>query len=492
MNGFMMDDHIALFGQTGVENKSFVQIFSQQQADFYRPAGHFILRVILQFAQHNPLGYHVANLFLFFLIVFLFFRLFEKITGDKPLAFLAAVLYGVHPINGMNVNYITASALATFILCTQASFLYFMRFSDERRKRDYFLSFVFFILALLSHEISVAIPVYLAAYLFFIKKERWTHSLGLLAPFVVFMALYFGARFKEFFFARLIHGASEAMGDPAGHFTTWYDLVSWFVSKLVIPHEIIFLWSQKYGAAYFPGKAIVFALILAATIYLIFFRWKQGWKPFVLTVFMVGLLPSVISAFSYFPIVWPLLEPHWFYFSQMGFFLFLAAFLMRLIRRHGQIGIFLCVVLVGILVALAWDYNSKWQTQEKYARYWLSLNRGNLTPYYGLGRSLMDQGDCVGALKAFQDGISTLNTNTVYLLADKGHCLDVVGEDNRSAFFLNSAMAEDPGYAKTYYYVGLYLIKRGDRVNALREFQKAVELDPKFSPAWEYLKRLEQ
>ena len=488
--GFMMDDHIALFGQTGVENRSFVQVLSQDLGGFYRPVGLFILRLVNQLAQHDPMGYHAANFFFFFLIVFLFFRLFEKITGDRPLAFLAALLYGVHPLNGMIVNYMTASLLATFVLCTQASLLFFIHFSDSGRKRDYVLSLVFFIFALLSHEISVAVPVYLMAYLFFMKKEKGARSLALLAPFFLFTAVYFGARLKEFFFARIIHGASQAVGDPAGHFTTWFDLISWFISKLVVPREIVFLWSQKYGTLYFPGKAVVFALIAAACVYLIFFKWKRGWRPLVLTVFIVGFLPSVISAFSYFPIVWPLLEPHWFYFSEMGFFLLAADLLMKLVRRHAPAGIVIIVVLVGILVALAWDYNSKWQTQEKYSRYWLSLNIGNLTPYYGLGRSLMDHGDCRKAVEAFQNGIRTLNTNNVYLLADAGHCFDVLGEDGASAFFLNAATKEGPDYAMTYHYMGLYLMKRGDRVNAVREFEKAVELDPKFSPSRGYLQRM--
>jgi hypothetical protein len=289
-----------------------VQILSQDLGGFYRPVGLFILWVVCQLAHHDPTGYHAANFFLFFLMVFLFFKLFEKLTGDRPLAFWAALLYGVHPLNGMIVNYMTASLLATFVLCTQASLLSFIHFFDGGRKRDYVLSLLFFIFALLSHEISLAIPVYLAAYLFFMKKEKWGRFLLLLAPFILFTAVYFGARLKEFFFARIIHGAAQAVGDPTGHFTTWFDLVGWFLSKLVIPRDIIFLWSQKYGSLYFSGKAIVFTLLLSLAVYLIFFKWKRGWKPFVLMVFIVGLLPSAISVFSYFPIVWPLLEPHWF------------------------------------------------------------------------------------------------------------------------------------------------------------------------------------
>jgi len=134
MNGFMMDDHIALFGQTGVENRSLVQILSQDLGGFYRPVGLSILWAVCQLAHHNPTGYHAANFFLFFLMVFLFFKLFEKLTGDRPLAFLAALLYAVHPLNGMIVNYMTASLLATFVLCTQASLLSFIHFFERGKK----------------------------------------------------------------------------------------------------------------------------------------------------------------------------------------------------------------------------------------------------------------------------------------------------------------------------------------------------------------------
>jgi len=102
----------------------------------------------------------------------------------------------------------------------------------------------------------------------------------------------------------------------------------------------------------------------------------------------------------------------------------------------------------------------------------------------------MDQGDCAGAVKAFQDGIRTLNTNNVYLLADAGHCFDVLGESDPAAFFLNAATREGADYAMTYHYMGLYLLKRGDRPGAARAFDKAVELDPKFSPSRGYLEKM--
>jgi tetratricopeptide (TPR) repeat protein len=174
----------------------------------------------------------------------------------------------------------------------------------------------------------------------------------------------------------------------------------------------------------------------------------------------------------------------------MGLFLLAASVLMAIVRRHAKAGIAFIVVLACILAALAWDYNAKWQTQEKYSRYWLSLNIGNLTPYYGLGRSLMDQGDCAGAVKSFQEGIRILNTNNVYLLADAGHCFDVLGEDGAAAFFLNAATKEGPDYAMTYHYMGLYLMKRSDKAGAVRMFEKAVELDPKFSPSRDYLEKI--
>ena len=479
-NKFLLDDNLVLFGQYGVANKSLSDVLLHNQGgDFYRPIGHILLWVCSRLFGDHVVEYHLFNFILFFLIVYLFFKIAQRLTLDKPLAFLCALLYAVHPINGFIINYITASVIATFVLLMQASFLCFINFCDRKKTRDYVLSLILFAFAFLSHEMAITLPVFLIAYLFFMKRENWLILAKSLIPFVGCIALWFVFRSTETVFQQRLDTISDLRTlQVLPYLSTWMNLVGWYVTKLFYPREIIFLWSAQYGVEHFFVSFMLLSISLAAVVYA-FYQWKQGWKPFMLAVFMAGFLPTILSCFVYYPSVWPIIEPHWFYFSEIGFFILLGLAFKMMIQKNAKIGWALTLGVILWLVVSCWEYNSKWEDQETYSRYWLSLNDGNLTPYYGLGKSFMDRGDYANAARLFAAGYNHLNLLDFDMAADWGHCLDVLGKDQDASDLLYTAKKMDPRFARTRYYIGLYFLKHGHPEKAQQAFQKVMELDPK-------------
>ena len=487
-NNFLLDDHLVLFGQRGVINKSLGEILLQDQGGFYRPAGYFLLWLLTHLFGEHQVGYHVVNLVLLFLIAYFLYLIVKNLTLDSLLAFLAAALYAIHPVNGFLVNYMTAGYISVFVLSMQASFLFFMRFADKGSNKDYVLSFAFFVYACMSHEMVIMLPVFLLSYLFFMKRERFWSLAQWILPLMMFLAVWFIVRSHVSAAFVRISNPIAALGDGLAYLSTWLDLTGWYLSKLIFPKDIIFLWSSQYGVKNIVLQALVFLFLVIMSIYAIV-RWNKGFKPLMLTMFVIGLLPSLYSCFVYFPIVWPIIEPHWFYFSSMGFFVLMAVVLKKIIEKNVKAGIILVGGVATLLMYFNWDLNTKWSTQELYCSYWLSLNPGNLTPYYGLGRSLMDQGDCANAAKIFQVGHNRLHMLSLELTADMGHCMDVLGDDQKASDYLNTALRMDPNYALTYHYIGLYFNKRNKLERAQDYFRKAVVLDPKFSPSYAYLQK---
>ncbi len=484
-NNFLLDDHLVLFGQRGVINRSIWEILLQDQGGFYRPGGYLPLWLFTHFLGHNQLGYHIINVILLFFIVYLLYLIIKNLTSDRRLACLTALLYATHPINGFLVNYMTASYISIFVLSMQLSFLFFIRFSDQENYKDYVLSFFFFVYACLSHEMSIMLPAFLIVYLFFMKRDRLGRLSQWVWPFIIFLVIWFVVR-SCMATVHHISNPSLALVNIQAYLSTWLDLVGWYVSKLVFPKDILFLWSSQYGVKNFLLQGLVFLSLSIAFIHTLV-RWNKGYKPLMLVMFVVGLLPSLYSSFIYFPLVWPMIEPHWFYFSSIGFFVLLALFLNFIISKNSKVGVVLTGFVVVCFVGLNWDLNSKWFKQETYCSYWLSLNPGNLTPYYGLGRSLMDQGDYVSAAKIFDVGYNRLHMLSLELTADMGHCMDVLGDDQKASDYLNTALKMDPNYALTYHYIGLYFYKRNKPERAQDYFRKAIALDPKFSPSYAYL-----
>ena len=445
-NQFMMDDYSVLLEKGhGILGSSLIGIFQHNQGgNFYRPVGHILLWIFSRLFGYNFIGYHAANLLLFAGIVFFLYVIVRKLTSQAPLAFLSAVLYAIHPLNGMLVNYITASVIAVFVLSMQASFWYFTRFSEHGRKRDYILCFIFFIFASLSHEMAIMLPVYLAAYLFFIKRESGGNFFRFLSPFVLFFGAWTAVRFQDHIFHHRVSGPFQAVGNIAAYFSTWMDLVTWYVSKLFFPHNILFLWSSPYGTEHLLRNLIFFVLAIGAGAYA-FLKWKRSWRSFFLATFAAGLFPTVFSCFLDFPGTWPIIEPHWFYFSESGFFVLLAWLILAMARKNPIIGRLLGASVILLFFIHCWDHNTKWKSQEVYSRYWLSLNKGNWTPYSALAESLMDKGDYQG-VAACITGLADLhgNEHLAYVYNNLGALYLKGGQEEKADQCFRQARAHNP------------------------------------------------
>jgi len=486
-NNFMLDDNLVIFGQRGVINKSFLEIFTTNQVGYYRPVGLIPLWFVSHMLGNSYIAYHLVSFFLFVLMVFFIFLIVRKLTLDPALSFFSAVLCAIHPINGMIVNYITASALAVYVLSMQVSFLLFMYFSENGRMRDYVLSLTFFVFACLSHEMAIMLPVYLATYLFFIRKGSWGKIFKLTFPFILILFGWAKLRSLTSFYPQQFVTALFVSKNMAASFSTWMDLVIWYVSNLIYPGKIIFLWSSQYEQEHILRNLILFVMASGFGIFFCF-KWKRTWKSFLLILFALGFAPTVLSCFQSFPKVRPIIEPHWLYFTEFSYFVLLAWVLRSVVRKNFIVGAALSASVIFLLLVYCWTYNMEWKNQEKYSLYWLSLNKGNLTPYYGLGHSLMEKGDYLGAATSFGEGYGLLDYGTPQMAADWGHCLDMLGYGKMSLYWLKQAVQKDKEYALTYHYVGLYYKKRGNLLEAQRAFKLAVKLDPRFSPSRAFLK----
>ena len=77
-----------------------------------------------------------------------------------------------------------------------------------------------------------------------------------------------------------------------------------------------------------------------------------------------------------------IIEPHWFYFSSIGFFILAAYFFNFLNKKFNhRLGITICLIL-GIMIIQTRKSNAFWKDEATYCNYWLELN-----PLNGTARS---------------------------------------------------------------------------------------------------------
>jgi len=145
---------------------------SQSSSGFYRPllTATFILNA--QIAGTSPFIYHLTNILLHLLASCLLYLLLAKLQYKKEPAFLAAMLFSVHPALTQTVEWIPGrndSLLAVFIF---TAFICFLRYQETGARKHLIFHLLAFGAALFTKETAaVLVPVSLV-YLFIVLRRK--------------------------------------------------------------------------------------------------------------------------------------------------------------------------------------------------------------------------------------------------------------------------------------------------------------------------------
>jgi hypothetical protein len=142
----------------------------------------------------SPKGFHLTNIALHSANAALVFILVRRLTKDGFASFAAAALFAFHPLNVENGAWVSERKTLLAALFSFASILVYISFREKGRAGYYFLSLIFFALALLSKPLAVVLPLSLAAYDVFMRKEasatKW------LTPFFALAAVFAAVAFR--------------------------------------------------------------------------------------------------------------------------------------------------------------------------------------------------------------------------------------------------------------------------------------------------------
>lgn len=126
----------------------------------YRPVQGMYIYLLFNLFGFNPDGYHLAQNLLHAANAALLFLLVWKLGKSWRIAFVAAILYVVLPNYALAVFWhaVVDPLAAFFFLLT---ILLWTRFLDSPTRLNYSIAFVGYILALLSKEIAIFLPLWL-------------------------------------------------------------------------------------------------------------------------------------------------------------------------------------------------------------------------------------------------------------------------------------------------------------------------------------------
>jgi len=403
-----------------------------------RPLTYLSFWLNYQLGSHAPVGYHAVNLALHIGVVLLLWELLRRVLPARA-AWIAALVFAIHPIQSEPVAYVFARAIIIAALfCLLAALAWI-------RGRPW-LAVCFFALALLGKEEAAAFP--LALWLLDRARAR-QFKLPLLA--MLLLALAAGLH---------VMWVAAALGESVGAgsgFSPW----SYFSHQGAVILRYLRLVVLPWGFTVEPEIQRTWINLLAWPLLgaLVWFSWKRNWR--FLGIALVLLLPSS----SIFPAA-DLAADRRMYVPMLALAAGGGVLLSRL-RRPWIAGIAAALILLSV------GRMRVWQTERSLWEEAVRASPRAVRPKIQLARAV--GGD--RALELLREA-AELAPEAPEVPSEMGRIYLEAGDPVKALECFGRALALAPSDPRALNNRGTALLALGQKDAAAADFKRALELDP--------------
>jgi tetratricopeptide (TPR) repeat protein len=494
-NSFVYDDGRQVLENPFVRNPHLVgRIFTgpvwsflgaATETNFYRPLHIFSHFIVWQVAGANPAAFHLYQLIFYVINALLVYRLGRELLHNHVAAFAGALLWVMHPLHVEPLCWIAGvpdCGCGLFFLLAFLIFLYAER-SIERRWAWHALGAFIYFLALLFKEMAVSMPVLLAVYwAVMADAESWWRKGLRWLPYVTVAATYVGLRIA--FLGHVSH---------APHLWKISPRVAGAAAALLGQHTKLFFWPTDLNdfrnfdlieSLHSPWPWLTLVALGAAIV----FRRRNPAVCFLILWWPVTLLPCLdVRQLSY-----PLLAERFSYLPSEGLCLAMAYLVLQGLpaqfshRRAARVlvpafGLALAIFGVQDLRAVPrwrdndtlWNYS--FQVAPKTAL--VHVHRA-LDLQYRYNNFPGAQHEYETAIQLNQAAFVPLPTVTYDCWIGLGQIASVQGHTDDAVAYFQKAIDLTPRYSAAYDVMGSAYFPRGDYARAAGYFQQAVRANP--------------
>jgi Flp pilus assembly protein TadD len=455
-------------------------------SNFYRPLQIFFLMIDYSLWKDNPLGYHITNLIFHILCSFVIYLVINFIFKERTIAFLASLLFLVHPVNSTVVNYISSRADSQASLFILLSLFLFLKYIVATNSKIYFFgSLTSFILALFSKEVAIILPFLLLMTIPFVssaKKEIFRKTM----PFFIILAIY------GFLRLTILRFSSPGVSPPSLYIrllTTSESFVRLIV-LLFLPLQIHIEKSIPYSNGLFQPSTII-SLITLIAIWVFMFRIRRYSKMcfFGLLWFFATLIPMA----NIVPINATIAD-HWLYLPCFGFILGVIGGIADWIKgvdskiKRQANGLALCIYVLVVIIfsARTIKQNNIWHSPIKFYQLALKFSPKSFRAHNEIGVIYLNQKKYDEAISEFKQAID-INPQFDQAYDNLGVAYDHNGELEKAILQYKKALELSPNNAKVYNNLGNAYNKLNQFDKAIEAYEMALRLNPDYISAYNNL-----
>ncbi|HBG04286.1 MAG: hypothetical protein A2075_06285 [Geobacteraceae bacterium GWC2_58_44] len=383
-HGFVWDDTDIIVGNPLLEKLGNIPMFFLMEdrietaSGYYRPLTYASFTLDRVIWGLNPVGFNITNLLLHIAATLSFYLVVAALFQRERLAFIAALLFSLHPVAGETVNF--HSGGRNTLLCA-VFFLLALLFHVKKKPLAAVLCLAG---AIFSKEFGLVLPAILYVYDRFIKNEKPRPITY--APYLIPIVCYFTLRSFAVEKSNLLESLNFTE-------TLWAAplLVMRYLLSMINPFGLKVLY-DVHTNIYVAVLCLVGALALVAAL---FYFLKKQQQELALSIFwyLLFLLPVIniihLPAASF-------MADRYAYFSLMGFCLALAYLICK---ARQQVAIAIVLVLCVVYSVIDFRRNGHWKDDFSFYTQMIKDAPEMALGYHDLGIHHFKQDDLANAEK---------------------------------------------------------------------------------------------
>ncbi|MCH8003932.1 MAG: tetratricopeptide repeat protein [Nanoarchaeota archaeon] len=504
-NNFAWDDEFFIVNNIHIRDLSNIPgFFTEPSPGFlYRPLRSVFYTLTYQIWGLNVFGYHLNSLLLHFFVSLLLFFITLKITKKTTFSLVVSLFFAVHPIHTARITNMTATFDVLGILFLLLAFFSYIIVSTNNEKikifssiksinflwntkNYYYLSIVFYLLALFSSEEALTLILFLFLYDFTfnfkINLNNFKSSLKKYIPYIVITIFYLIIRFSVL---RQI-GRTDIYFEHS-FFGTLLTTIKIFVQYIIIlffPFNLTIERVVKFDTTIL---SIGFLISLFISLFILFFFIKS-YKKSKIVFFSIGWFFITLLPFSnIFPQI-TIMADRYLYLPSYGFVLLLTFLIFKFnkidyIKKISKVIIVVLVILImGMYSFLTIQKNAEWKDNFNLLSTSVEKGAGTKT-YNSLALYYRERGDYENALTYASKAVD-LSSKNYNAYENLGTINAYLENYDKAISFYNKAIELSPDFYLANNNLGLVYSYINDYDNSLIYLKKSIDINPKLSKAY--------
>ena len=400
-NPFIFDDRHTITENKYVKHlETIPKLFTDKVTSLPITKGMWRPLLMLSFAFNyfisglSPHSYHLINILLHFLNAVLLYLLLEKFLKELSLCrrLGLTLIFCLHPINTEAVTYISSRSVTMCAFFILSGFYCYVRWRHDRRTRFFLLSLASYILALMTKEIALILPMLIITYEFIYNKNFWKERREIFLGFLPFLLITFGYIFMIKLIFNEVFGlfakAKSALATRSyssniltqGAVSFFYLYLFFYPFNLCVDHNFPIISSLKNPLGTIPLALIIILILTALSL-------RKRLPLIALSIFwyLICLLPQFYGRLN---IVAAEHHPYLAYFAVY----FILAYLLLKLKIKKEFSRLLFIFVLGLFFILTIIRNLEWGSEYTLWKAELKNNPDSEIAKGSLGLYLINRG----------------------------------------------------------------------------------------------------